>query len=295
MYLLRSEGENKLHLSIFWKPFVCTQEIKKRQDTVGYSLLHKVSERVCTHVTTTVRSFLFLTFERLVELVLPEHDPEVVNGAGVELHPEYHVAARAAVALVVALELWSEKKKKQQSEESQTKLNSSSSSTTQSRQNSTGQSDGVWLQLDGFIFSSGSAIKRFSVRNQMQNWNASIVELNTASTLINSRYISSERNMKRAGDAPARFSASSVFPLTPRPLDTYVPRNVWPLHKHYYPNCLRATLKFHTGKSSASLLLFPDGQPGPVRFLTRTSHLQVPEEYLASTLNASQTAAVNSK
>lgn len=64
--------------------------------------------------------------------------------------------------------------------------------------------------------------------------------------------------MKRAGDAPARFSASSVFPLTPRPLDTYVPRNVWPLHKHYYPNCLRATLKLHTGKSSASLLLFPN-------------------------------------
>lgn len=141
MYLLRSEGENKLHLSIFWKPFVCTQEIKKRQDTVGYSLLHKVSECVCTHITTTVRSFLFLTFERLVELVLPEHDPEVVNGAGVELHPEYHVAARAAVALVVALELWSEKKKKKQSEESQTKLNSSSFSTKQSRQNSTGQSD----------------------------------------------------------------------------------------------------------------------------------------------------------
>lgn len=102
-----------------------------------------MSERVCTHITTTVRSFLFLTFERLVELVLPEHDPEVVNGAGVELHPEYHVSARAAVALVVALELWSEKKNKKQSEESQTKLNSSSSSTTQSRQNSTGQSDGV--------------------------------------------------------------------------------------------------------------------------------------------------------
>lgn len=29
-----------------------------------------------------------------------------MDGAGVELHPEYHVSAGAAVALVVALKLW---------------------------------------------------------------------------------------------------------------------------------------------------------------------------------------------
>lgn len=29
---------------------------------------------------------------------------------------------------------------------------------------------------------------------------------------------------------------------------------------------LRATLKLHAGKLSLSLLLFPDGQPGPVSF-----------------------------
>ncbi len=29
MYFLWSKGEDKLHFSIFWKPVVCTQEIKK--------------------------------------------------------------------------------------------------------------------------------------------------------------------------------------------------------------------------------------------------------------------------
>ena len=51
-----------------------------------------------------------VTFERLIELVFPEHDPQVVNSTRVKLHPEYHVSARAAVALVVALELEGEKK-----------------------------------------------------------------------------------------------------------------------------------------------------------------------------------------
>ena len=45
------------------------------------------------------------TFEGLVELLLPEHDAQVVDGACVELNPEYHVAGRAAVPLVVALQL----------------------------------------------------------------------------------------------------------------------------------------------------------------------------------------------
>lgn len=49
--------------------------------------------------------FLVLTFECLVKLVFPEDNPQVVQGTGVKLHPEYHVPTRAAEALVVALEL----------------------------------------------------------------------------------------------------------------------------------------------------------------------------------------------
>lgn len=45
------------------------------------------------------------TFERLIKLVFAKDDSQVVNCAGVELHPENHVPARAAIALVVAFEL----------------------------------------------------------------------------------------------------------------------------------------------------------------------------------------------
>lgn len=46
-----------------------------------------------------------VTFEGLVQLVLPEHHPEVMDGAGVELHPEHHVSGRVSVPLVVTLQL----------------------------------------------------------------------------------------------------------------------------------------------------------------------------------------------
>lgn len=46
-----------------------------------------------------------VTFEGLIQLILPEHHPEVVDGAGVELHPEHHISGRASVPLVVTLQL----------------------------------------------------------------------------------------------------------------------------------------------------------------------------------------------
>lgn len=49
--------------------------------------------------------FVALTFECLVELIFPEDNPQVMQGTGVKLHPEYHIPTRAAEALVVALEL----------------------------------------------------------------------------------------------------------------------------------------------------------------------------------------------
>lgn len=49
--------------------------------------------------------FLLLTFKCLIQLIFPKDDPQVVDSTGVELHPEYHVSAGAAVLFVVALEL----------------------------------------------------------------------------------------------------------------------------------------------------------------------------------------------
>lgn len=46
-----------------------------------------------------------VTFEGLIQLILPEHHPEVVDGAGVELHPEHHISGRVSVPLVVTLQL----------------------------------------------------------------------------------------------------------------------------------------------------------------------------------------------
>lgn len=45
------------------------------------------------------------TFEGLIQLALPEHHAEVVDGAGVELDPEHHVSGRVPEPLVVALQL----------------------------------------------------------------------------------------------------------------------------------------------------------------------------------------------
>lgn len=91
MDLLGSKGEDKLHFSVFWKPVVCTGEKGLQSGSMSVQ-----------RTRGTARS---PTFERLIELLFPEDDPQVVNSAGVELHPEYHVPTRAAVTLVVALEL----------------------------------------------------------------------------------------------------------------------------------------------------------------------------------------------
>lgn len=45
------------------------------------------------------------TFECVIQLIFPKDNPQVVNSAGVELYPEDHVSAWAAVAFVVALKL----------------------------------------------------------------------------------------------------------------------------------------------------------------------------------------------
>lgn len=47
----------------------------------------------------------FQTFEGVIKLVLSENHAEVVDGAGVELHPEHHVPGGVSVPLVVTLQL----------------------------------------------------------------------------------------------------------------------------------------------------------------------------------------------
>ena len=46
-----------------------------------------------------------VTFEGLIQLILPENNAEVMDGASVELHPEHHVSGRVPVPLVVTLQL----------------------------------------------------------------------------------------------------------------------------------------------------------------------------------------------
>lgn len=48
---------------------------------------------------------VMVTFKGLVQLALAEHHSEVMDGAGVELHPEHHVSGRASVSFVVTLQL----------------------------------------------------------------------------------------------------------------------------------------------------------------------------------------------
>lgn len=137
MYFLWSKGENKFHFSIFWKPVICTQEIQGKK---SLSLWQKVEMINCTSSiipealqqqiyskTTGQKASLAIhfykmfdllhtdykdshhryicTFECLIQLVFSKNDPQVMNSACVKLHPEYHVSARATVALVVALKL----------------------------------------------------------------------------------------------------------------------------------------------------------------------------------------------
>lgn len=52
-----------------------------------------------------VKTRATLTFEGLIQLALAEHHAEVVDGAGVELHPEHHVSGWVPEPLVVALQL----------------------------------------------------------------------------------------------------------------------------------------------------------------------------------------------
>lgn len=53
-----------------------------------------------------------VTFEGLVQLVLPKYHSEVVDGASVKLHPEHHVSGGVSVPLVVTLQLQSTTKER---------------------------------------------------------------------------------------------------------------------------------------------------------------------------------------
>lgn len=94
MYFLWSERKNKLHFSIFWESVVYRL---RKTDVSGLVSLQK-----CT--LNTDHSFT-ITFERLVKLILPKDHAEVMQGAGVKLHPEHHISTRRSEALVIALEL----------------------------------------------------------------------------------------------------------------------------------------------------------------------------------------------
>lgn len=48
---------------------------------------------------------MYVAFEGLIQLALPKHHAEVVDGAGVELDPEHHVSGWVPEPLVVALQL----------------------------------------------------------------------------------------------------------------------------------------------------------------------------------------------
>lgn len=90
MYFLWSERKNKLHFSIFW-------------ESVVYKL-RKTDVSLQKNTLNTDNSFT-ITFERLVKLIFPKDHAEVMQGAGVKLHPEHHISTRGSEALVIALEL----------------------------------------------------------------------------------------------------------------------------------------------------------------------------------------------
>lgn len=46
-----------------------------------------------------------ITFEGLVQLILPKNHPKIMNGTSMELHPEHNVSGWVSVSLVVTLEL----------------------------------------------------------------------------------------------------------------------------------------------------------------------------------------------
>ena len=45
------------------------------------------------------------TFESLIQLILAEDHPQVMDGTGVELDPEHHISAGVPEALVIARQL----------------------------------------------------------------------------------------------------------------------------------------------------------------------------------------------
>lgn len=65
----------------------------------------RTNENASLYVTTHKWEKFHVTFEGLVQLALPKHHAEVVDGAGVELHPEHHVSGQASVSFVVTLQL----------------------------------------------------------------------------------------------------------------------------------------------------------------------------------------------
>lgn len=59
--------------------------------------------------TLNTDNTFIITFERLVKLIFPKDHAEVMQGAGVKLHPEHHISTRGSEALVIALELTGER------------------------------------------------------------------------------------------------------------------------------------------------------------------------------------------
>lgn len=65
----------------------------------------RTNDNTSLYVTTHKWEKFHITFEGLVQLALPEHHAEIVDGAGVELHPEHHISGRASVSFVITLQL----------------------------------------------------------------------------------------------------------------------------------------------------------------------------------------------
>lgn len=65
--------------------------------------MHRDPQRDAIHPLR--RTLRVVTFERLIQFVLAKNHPKVVNGTGVELHPEHHISCRVSVPLVVTLQL----------------------------------------------------------------------------------------------------------------------------------------------------------------------------------------------
>ena len=127
----------------------------ERQDMIGYSLLHKVSERVCMHIITTVRSFLFShlwTSHRARPSRTRSRGRERRRCGTAPWISRLGTGCGSACGSTLAVK-W-----KKKNNQRKIKLNWTVAAFQPTELNRS-----VWWSLtaDGFIFSSGSTIKRF--------------------------------------------------------------------------------------------------------------------------------------